>query len=49
MPMTCTVCAHPERKAIDKALVAGAAKRRIAADYGLPAGAGGAENPEVAG
>jgi hypothetical protein len=25
MPRTCTVCTHPERAAIDKALVAGAA------------------------
>ena len=30
MPRTCTVCSHPERKAIDKAIVAGDPYRGIA-------------------
>src|SRR5215207_9965376 len=30
MPMTCTVCLHPEREAIDRALVAGESYRDIA-------------------
>jgi hypothetical protein len=33
MPRTCTVCAHPERAAIDKALVAGESCSTIAARY----------------
>src|SRR5690606_30206042 len=35
MPRRCTVCAHPKRAEIDRALVRSAAYRRIAADYGL--------------
>src|SRR5688500_1880811 len=35
MPRPCSVCAHPERDAIDKALVAGVANRRIAAQYAV--------------
>ena len=35
MPRTCTVCAHPERAAIDAALVAGTPNRRIATQHGL--------------
>jgi hypothetical protein len=36
MPMRCTVCQHPERRAIDKALAIGQeAKRTIAHRYGL--------------
>lgn len=35
MPRTCSVCGHPEREAIDAALVAGAANRRIATQYSL--------------
>jgi hypothetical protein len=35
MPRTCTVCAHPERVAIDKALVNGEPTRAIAGRYGL--------------
>ncbi len=35
MPRTCTVCAHPERAAIDKALVADAPNRRIATKHGV--------------
>lgn len=35
MPRRCTVCAHPKRAEIDRALVRGAAYRRIAAEYGL--------------
>lgn len=31
MPRPCTVCAHPDRDAIDRALVAGEPNRRIAA------------------
>lgn len=35
MPRTCTVCGHPKRPAIDRALVAGeSSNRRIAAQYG---------------
>ena len=33
MPRTCTVCAHPDRSAIDAALVAGDAYRSIAKRY----------------
>lgn len=33
MPQVCTVCAHPERVAIDTALVAGTSNRRIAAQF----------------
>lgn len=33
MARTCTVCAHPERQAIDQALVAGGAMRPLAALY----------------
>jgi hypothetical protein len=35
MPRTCTVCSHPARPAIEAALVAGAAYRDIAGQYGL--------------
>jgi hypothetical protein len=31
MPRVCTVCQHPERAAIDKALVGGSAKRDVSA------------------
>jgi hypothetical protein len=34
MPRTCTICTHPERAAIDKALVDGQAYRDIAGHYG---------------
>jgi hypothetical protein len=34
MPRSCTVCAHPEVEAINQALVAGEASRKIAARYG---------------
>ena len=33
MPRTCTVCTHPERKAIDKALVSGEATTSVAGRY----------------
>jgi len=33
MPRTCTVCAHPEREAIDEALVGGSALSELAAIY----------------
>lgn len=33
MPRTCTICAHPERQAIDEALVDGASMRELAAKY----------------
>jgi hypothetical protein len=33
MPRTCTVCTHPERAAIDQALIAGEAAQQIAARY----------------
>ncbi len=35
MPRSCTVCAHPERRAIYKALVAGGSLRDIAGQFGL--------------
>lgn len=35
MARPCTVCAHSERPAIDRALVKGAPKRRVAADFSL--------------
>lgn len=35
MTRVCTVCAHPDRHAIEKALVAGGAYRDIAGRYGL--------------
>jgi hypothetical protein len=35
MSRTCTVCSHPERDAIEDAFLAGQAKRRIAAHYGV--------------
>ena len=31
MPRTCSICIHPERAAIDKALVSGSAKRDVSA------------------
>lgn len=37
MPRPCSVCTHPERSAIDKALVAGTALRNIAERYGTSA------------
>lgn len=39
MPRHCTVCDHPQRAAIDQALVSGEAFRPIAARYGLSTGA----------
>jgi hypothetical protein len=35
MPQTCTVCRHPERAAVDRAIVAGEALRSIAARVSL--------------
>jgi predicted nucleotidyltransferase len=35
MSRTCTICTHPQRHAIEKALVAGGAYRDIAGQYGL--------------
>lgn len=35
MPRTCTICSHPKRKAIEKALVLGTALRNIAKQYGV--------------
>ncbi len=35
MPRECKVCAHPERDAIDAALVCGDSQRSLAARYGL--------------
>lgn len=35
MPQTCTVCKHPKRREIDKAIVAGAALRDIAGRFDL--------------
>jgi len=39
MPRTCTVCANPQRAAIDAALVAGEAFRHIASRHGVSTGA----------
>ncbi len=39
MSMTCTVCRHPCREEIDRALVAGASRRGIARHYALSKGA----------
>ncbi len=39
MPRTCTVCRHPERAEIDRALVRGAAFRHIATRHQLSTGA----------
>lgn len=33
MPRACTVCSHPEREAIDRALVEGTPNRRIASHH----------------
>ena len=33
MPRSCTVCEHPEREKIDKALVGGASNRSVASLY----------------
>src|SRR5688500_17842396 len=35
MPRACTICIHPQRDAIDKAIVSGESNRRIAAQFGL--------------
>ena len=35
MPRTCTICNHPQRAAVDKALVAGTALRDISQRFGL--------------
>jgi hypothetical protein len=35
MPRRCTICHHPERHEIDRALAAGAVQRRVAAEYGV--------------
>jgi transposase len=35
VPRTCTVCSHPEREAIDEALVSGASNRSIASKCGV--------------
>jgi DNA-binding transcriptional ArsR family regulator len=35
MPRTCTICTHPERAAIDQALVAGRSAYDLAAAYGV--------------
>jgi hypothetical protein len=35
MPRTCSACTHPERDALDRALVRGEPKRQIAARLGL--------------
>jgi len=37
MPRVCTICSHPERAEIDRALVAGMAFRNIAERYGTSA------------
>jgi hypothetical protein len=35
MPRTCTVCAHPGREAIDRALLSGGSNRCIAAHHAV--------------
>lgn len=35
MPRTCTICGHPQRHPIEKAIVGGTPNRRIATQYGL--------------
>ena len=35
MPQVCTICSHEDRCEIDRALVGGTAKRRIAADFSV--------------
>ena len=35
MPRVCTVCTHPQREAIDRALVAGGPRSTVAQSYGL--------------
>src|SRR5215218_1418210 len=35
MPRSCTVCEHPEREAIDEALVGGASNRSVASLYDI--------------
>lgn len=35
MPQSCTACTHPDRHAIDVAIVAGIPNRRVAAQFGL--------------
>jgi hypothetical protein len=35
MPRSCSTCEHPEREAIDRALVGGASNRRLASLYGV--------------
>jgi hypothetical protein len=39
MPQPCSVCHHPDRNEIDKALAAGGLNRRLAAQFGLKEGA----------
>jgi hypothetical protein len=39
MPQTCTLCKHPRRNDIDRALLAGDSFRHIAAQYGTSTGA----------
>ncbi len=39
MPRTCTICTHPERAAIDAALIAGEPYRNIAERHGVSVGA----------
>ena len=39
MPRTCTICSHPERAAIDRALIAGLPFRHIAAQWDVSTGA----------
>ena len=34
MPRSCSICTHPQRQAIDQALMAGAALRNIAPRFG---------------
>ncbi len=36
LPRPCSICTHPERDAIDRALVGGASNRRIATQYDVP-------------
>jgi hypothetical protein len=39
MPRTCTICKHPDREPIERALLAGESYRNIAARFGTSASA----------
>jgi hypothetical protein len=47
MPPRCTVCAHPERQAIDKAIIEGESERGIVGRFGVSKGAVGRHRPHA--